>query len=340
MPRVNEAPAESKLVKLLLMGYSKAGKTHYAAEAAKGGFNLLWLDGDIAMTTLAAMDKKIQERICLLDCRDGMDISRFCTLFKNMCEARGGFLWNDTDGRMVWDSDDITTIAVWEIFFTKLTPYDILVIDSWQALTRSTMRYFALNSGYDLCDMDREDNRNLYGNSGLRATWFLNMIRALNCHVIVTAIPEMYEKLRRPPGIIGAIKEKHMILEWTKEIPKSTSKNHGLTVAQFFTDILWIEPSLDGGRYIDGRPDISKEVGGRFTERKKSHEYSFPRLVELVGGIVPGPDASLLFPAVIENKLGEYERKVPEPLKGGNGGVVQVKKPPTLQGLIKAQQNK
>ena len=36
MPRVNEAPAESILVKLLLMAYSKGGKTHYAAEAAKG----------------------------------------------------------------------------------------------------------------------------------------------------------------------------------------------------------------------------------------------------------------------------------------------------------------
>jgi hypothetical protein len=51
MPRMDQAPPQKSLIKLLLIADGKVGKSHFAGEAAKF-FKTLYIDGDVAIPTL------------------------------------------------------------------------------------------------------------------------------------------------------------------------------------------------------------------------------------------------------------------------------------------------
>jgi hypothetical protein len=81
-------------------------------------------------------------------------------------------------------------------------------------------------------------------------------------------------------------------------VPKSSSNNHSLSMAKYFTDVAWIEAKLMGKRVIDFRVDENKISGGHFNESfelpdldKGTDGFTFAKLVQKVGGTVPGTPA-------------------------------------------------
>lgn len=310
MPRGNNISKDDLLIKLLLMGFSKSGKTHWTLEAARAGFNLVYLDGDVARQTLAQFPDEIKKRVYYFPIGDTLQTARMCQLVDKMLTTPH-YLWNDTKAKSFTGTDSLEDSAVWELKLSLLTPRDILVIDSWTTLSTSAIRYYALQNGYDLNTFDELNSRQkqqLYQGAGGRLTHICLALKAAPCHVVVIAHPDEYEHRSRPSGAkAGEVKEKDHVIEYTKQIPKSCSKPHGATMAMHFSDVLEIAPTgFKDGRYVDGRPDPSKSTGGRFNQRKDSDEYSFVNLVRKIGGLIPDPSDHSGTPGIVDHAIGEY----------------------------------
>ena len=301
MPRMDQAPPENQLVKLLLMGDGKIGKTAYAALAAAAGFDVLYLDGDVGAQTIRSMstpwkgkDKPAltpeqMARIYLLPVADTiLGGSRDCKFLEVMQEFTTNikFRWNDTQNRIARIADK--TDELWEIIPGKMNHNCVLVIDSWTGLTESMMLKCAGVNGIDLTQASMSEMRPVYQSAGLIGTSMLQVVRAMPCHVIVIGHPDEYQHKVAPEGKkVKEVKEGDMVIDWTRMVPKSTSRPHGLQMAKYFTDIAWMEVSPTGTRRLDFRVRATHLSGGHFEEVKDLDEYSFENLVKKVGGSIP-----------------------------------------------------
>lgn len=337
MPRMDQAPSESKRIKLLLIGDGKVGKTYFAGSAAAAGFNVLYMDGDVGTPTLSQLPDAAKRNLYLLPMHDtilgGSRDSRFIEAFEEF-SSNITFRWNDTDGRVAKRTD--TDKEVWEIKPALMDDNCVVVLDSWTSLVESMMLRAAIANSVDLTDAKLSEMRDVYRAAGAKATQILQLIRAMPCHMIVLAHPDEYEHRVNPEGKkVRDINEKDMIIEWTKMVAKSTSRPHSLQMPKYFTDVAWMETSPTGTRRLDFRVKASRISGGHFSDVKDTDEYSFANLVKAIGGTVPAPSA----PASIDRWLtiippGESPAVEPKVLDGasvpkGISGLTFAKKEPT-----------
>lgn len=290
MPRATEVTEQNKLLHVLLIGPTKAGKTHWAMQAAEAGYNLIWPGSDNALQTISKFPDAAKERVFYMDFADTSSKSRMGLLTWALLKGRPAFLWNDSQQRMLKAEDDPNS-AVWRIQFDALDSRTVLVIDTWTALAHSVMRQVATNQGKDLEDMEKAD-REVYGASGHQLTAIARTLQAAPCHVIVLAHPDIFEQRRKPKGKrISEMRESDMIIEREVHIPKSSSKPHGMNLGAHFSDVAWIEQSMEHSRrMIDFRTDPDRIIGGRFGNRKSSEEYSFKALAKALGSWSPSAE--------------------------------------------------
>lgn len=321
MPRMDQSPPDKKLIKLLLIADGKVGKSRFAGEAAKF-FNTLYLDGDVAIPTLSQLPIEAKRNLYLLPMHDtilgGARDTNFCDTMQEFCSTIK-FRWNDTESRLAKPKDAGT---LWEITPGKMGPNDLLILDSWTALVESLTLKVAIAAGVDLTTATTNEMRPVYQGGANLATSFLQIIRALQCHVIVLGHPDEYQHKVAPPGRkVEQIKEKDMLIDWTKMIAKSTSRPQALQMPKYFTDVAWMDVSPTGTRKLDFRVKDSRVGGGHFSGYEDTEKYSFANLVKEIGGELPtelNPDnwLKVLTPAEVvpmENKV----------LEGGDAGEVK-----------------
>lgn len=291
MPRMIDAPNSNRLVKLLLIGDGKLGKTWYAGMAAMGGFDVLYMDGDVGSQTLSQLPREAQEHIYLLDVcdtlLDGRKDAKFWDTIHSFANAVD-FRWNDDAQREATRNDINSTI--WGIKPGRLDASTVLVLDSWTAMCESIMTKAAQVHGVDLADASTAEMRPVYQAAGLKATQILQLIRSMPCHIIVLAHPDEYSHMSKPDGVkVRNLNEKDLTVDWTKMIPRSTSKPHGLQMSKYFSDIGWMETNATGSqRFINFKLSSERVSGGHFTDRKDpATDYSFANLVKLLGGNLP-----------------------------------------------------
>jgi hypothetical protein len=294
MPRMDQATETSQLIKLLLIGDGKAGKTRFAGEAAADGFNLFYLSGDVAAPTLAQLPIEAKKRIYFIDAVDdisgGMRNHRFIDTVTELT-TNIKFRWNDTEHRIAKHKDEG---EVWEISPARMGSDCIFVLDAWTSLVESIALKCAFKAGVDLANATTTEMRPVYQSSALIATSLLQVIRSFPCHVIVLGHPDQYEHRVAPEGKkVKDLKETDMIIEWTKWIAKSTSRPHAMTMPKYFTDVAWLDVSPTGVRRLDFRPKQDRVGGGHFDGHKDTKEYSFANLVKAVGGTVPDGNQSI-----------------------------------------------
>lgn len=330
MPSADQITDDLDPIKLLLLGDSKAGKTHYLLDAANAGFHVFVADGDIAARTLRKMVKAGElsqaaaKRIKYLKIADYVNekgaMVPFMAEFFVAFTTSGMFLWNDTLGRPF---DPKTYLhgegghVVWEIYPSRMGPETLLLLDSWTALIQSVLQWKADALGEDLGEIEKV-SRDMYAGSGHKATQFLQLLRATRCHLGVIGHPREYVKLEKPKGKVGSIQEKDMKIEWTKMIPVSTSNPHAMTMAKNFTDVAWIQVTPTGNREIDMRASDAKVIGGSLNIKGSTSEYNFKKLVELSGGTVdPNSTIDHWF---TEYPAGEYQIPVKASPLGSKAG--------------------
>lgn len=298
MPMMDEAPPTTK-AKLLLIGDSKAGKTHWAMQAAELGFNVLYLDGDVGLQTLAKLSPAAKKRVAYMDVSDGMSekgayVYRFATMFREFT-TNGVFTWNDSLGE-IFDRktyvDGPDGHVIWQIRPARMDHRDLIIFDSWSSYCQSISAWKADDLGVDLSDIEKAE-RGHYAGIGNKATQSLVMIQKAPCHIIVIAHPDEYQKKRSPTGTVKTINETEMIIEWTKMVPKSTSRPHSLTMAKFFSDVAWIDLTPTGNRKIDFKATNARVIGGHFDDSVAVADRTFGDLVKKIGGSIPAGENSI-----------------------------------------------
>lgn len=288
----------------MILGDPKAGKTEYALKAAEAGFNVLYLDGDVAAQTISAVKEEARSRIFYMDVGDRLDSgidARMIALVASFFTS-SKFLWNDTkqaEYSRAKDSHDAETGAatdeIWEIRPARFDYRWVLVLDSWTTLSYSAMLAKALDMGVDLGDIEKAD-MNLYAGAGNRLTNMLATIQKAKCHFIVIGHPAQFEKTKSQENMSAqeAGKAKNRIIEWTKMVPKSSSNPHGLTMGKYFSDIGWIDVDKFGKRKLDFDVTNQRVSGGHMEGKGDPRgDYSFANVVKKIGGTIPTPTADL-----------------------------------------------
>lgn len=302
MPRASEANPKHQLVKALIVGDGKCGKTDWAARAACAGFNVLYLDADVGSQTIAQIqDRDALSRIFIMNVGDelisgGLDY-RFVNVYKKFSTAIT-YRWNDTQARefSVSKDGDPCMDEVWEIRPGQMDYTTILVIDSWTALSQSCMNWACDELGLsieEISEDERSKMRGVYQAAGEKLTYYLQMIRSAKCHVIVIGHPREFTKTEKSAGKSVTQKESEMKVLWTKMVPASSSNNHAFSMSKYFTDIAWIEVDAMGEYKIDFRAANDRMSGSHINARLNTRtDGSFVELLKAIGGTVPSEPAS------------------------------------------------
>jgi hypothetical protein len=292
MPVFGEAQDAVVTTSLLLLGDTKAGKTYWMMQAAEAGFNVLYIDGDVAAPTLAQLSPAAKQRIFYLPVHDytndnGDYINNFAEFFVAFTTT-GKFLWNDSLCRQfnLKDYKPEEGHVVWEIRPSQLGPDTVVIIDSWTTLTQSLITWKADDLGVDLMEIEKF-GREMYTGAGHKATQFLKLLRALPCHLGVIGHPREYVKRSAPKGSKGLVPEKDMKVDWIQMVPVSTSNPHALTLGANFSAIGWIDVSPTGNRTIDFKPSDSRVIGGPINTNKPVAEFAYKDFILACGGHVP-----------------------------------------------------
>lgn len=169
MPRASETPPENQQARLLLIGDGKCGKTFFTGLAAESGFNLLYLDGDVASPTIHQLPTKAKENIYLLPVGDRThpSLSHDFVDFMVSFTTESKLIWDDTNRKVAKRSDDLSNSEVWVIKPGMLDTNWILAIDSWTSLVQSAMLWAARSHGVDLSDTNASQMRNVYSSAGM-----------------------------------------------------------------------------------------------------------------------------------------------------------------------------
>ena len=119
MPRMDNTAsiAQNQLGKLLLIGDGKIGKTHYAGMAALAGFNVLYMDGDVASQTLATLPDEARKRIYLMKMGDRMlgDTPKPIMIDTMLSFADSTtFVWNDSEQKRVRINEIEDADEIWK----------------------------------------------------------------------------------------------------------------------------------------------------------------------------------------------------------------------------------
>lgn len=297
MPRGSNLAPGHTLAKLLILGDPKAGKTDWAMRAAEAGFNVLYMDGDVAGQTVAGLSAAAKERIFYMDIADRLDGGIDPRMIEAVSEffTSSRYLWNDAKQApysRAKDSHDADTGAaldeIWEFRPSRFDHNWVIVLDSWTTLSYSGMLAKAQDQGISLADIEKAD-QNLYAGVGNRLTNMLSTIQKAPCHFIVIGHPSQFEKSKSPDGKSQReTKAADRIVEWTKMVPKSSSNPHGLTMGKFFSDIGWIDVDKFGKRKLNFKITSERVSGGHLDATDDPRgAHSFVNVVKALGGQAP-----------------------------------------------------
>jgi hypothetical protein len=314
VPRLSDTDAPEAILKELIIGDAKTGKTHWAAQAAAAGFNVLYFGGDIELPTLKKLSPEAASRLYYMPVHDeligGTVNPRMVTIISDFMTT-GVYLWNDTKSKKFNAKLDGLTESgaaqdvIWEIKPARFGKDWVWVIDSWDTLAHSAMLDKANDLGVNLADIEKIE-RSIYAGTGNRLTHMLTVIQKVKCHVIVIGHGRQMEKSKNPEGTnktVKEIKETERIVEWTKMIPISSSNPHGLQMGKFFSDIGWMEINAANKRKLNFKSLHDRVSGGHLNSiGDPDNTHSFANLVKFMGGTVPDGtqgtgDALVIHPA-------------------------------------------
>jgi hypothetical protein len=298
MPRGNNMADDMVTAKMLLLADAKAGKTEYALKSAEAGFNVLLMDGDVAVQTISAVKPEARHRIFVMDVSDRLDNGIDPRMIQIVADffTSSTYLWNDTQQKeysRTKDAHDPESGAaldeIWEFHPAALNHHWVVVLDSWTTLAYSGTLAKAQDMGVNVADVEKFD-MNLYAGVNNRLTNMLAVIQKARCHFIVPGHPAQYEKTRSPDNSNAAEagKMKNRIVEWTKMIPKSSSNPHGLTMGKFFSDVGWIDILKSGKRELNFQVSSGRVSGGHLEGKGDPRgDYKFVELLKKIGAWVP-----------------------------------------------------
>lgn len=218
--------AASSPVRLMLYGREKTRKTMWALSAAALDLNVLLIDGDDGAHIASQFPSKLMQRVAHIRCVDTPEEFIFAKLVTHMVTGKP-FAFQEATGRL---TSKVGASGEWFQCdgLDKLSRNDVLVIDSWTALTASMKLQYSQTNGIDLADAAKTEWPG-YGWMQNLTDHILNCLHHLPCHIIVIAHEQQYEKYK------GTGKER--VLDWQRTQPLGASGNTSGRLGKHFSDI-------------------------------------------------------------------------------------------------------
>lgn len=242
-------------VHLLLIGKSKAGKTHMVADFILDGGTCLYVDNDNGLNTLRRRLERDPTAMARCHYISTQNIYNFLTYFF----ARKVLVWNETQDALYSQSqsatDEVTEIKISQIPFGV-----VMAFDSWTSACQGLLLDAAGKNGVTLETFNTAGEA-VYGDSGRRANNLLGLIQKFPHHVVMQAHEDHYERYEKPVGSINA-KRKDMVLKENITIPMSTSRPHGFQMPKYFNESGWLGISPIGKFTLDYRQQRDRVGGG------------------------------------------------------------------------------
>jgi len=255
--KISELSENPPLLRQLFYGSPKTRKTWLAGTAAEAGFNTILLDSDHGYHILLKnLKPEAQKRLMIVEARDSLKqaiAAEFMTRFLKF----GYAIFNEKSHEIITNTkllqDDSFRENCIQLNVDKHLDHNtVLIIDSYTALVRSIAFRFAIENKVDLTDPSKTDWDG-YAWCGSLASWMLEKLSRLPCHVIIIGHKTVYEKRSKDQKTV----------EWTRQQIKSTSGPHSMTVGDMFSDILYFENVSSSLTKISTRADKDMEGGSR-----------------------------------------------------------------------------
>lgn len=287
MPKLDSKEAfDTVLLRELIYGPSQTKKTFWAGKAAEAGYNVIFLMGDGHYQVLRNIEQEAQSRVTILNTADKVTSPQFGHTVATVLKAAEPLIWNDTKNeqlfRTLYDEDDYIFLDV-----RKLDSNFILVLDGWTSFVDSILWDFANEQNIDLSDGSKQEWE-LYGPCNRLATWTLQQLKGLPCHVIVIGHSTMWEKRRGGKNKAT----KNDIIETRQQII-STSGNHSKLLPGHFSETLLFGITGNNHNWIDSRPQGDRDSGSRTLVKLGDWaDMQFKHFAEASGCITPDPEAA------------------------------------------------
>lgn len=332
---------EHKLVQLLIYGIAKVKKTWWAAGAATAGYNVILLNGEKGGYEIINHVLSTQEQ-SFITVIDAVDKFHDATFIKTLAMlAKGQDVVWDIDKRMPAEGSCDLEHEHFVLNLSKLTPNDVVILDSMTALAHSSTLQVAKEQGIDLSDA-KKPQWDYFGYQARIMDWLIGQFRAFPCHLIVIGHEVTYEKRKPDPNDRTGKRE---VIDWVRRQPASCSNPHGMKLAKEFADILYFYRISGETIKIDTRGEKDRDGGCRNLEPRlydwainsnKDNELSFDKVAHLVGATPskdnPETPGLKYFPAG-ENPRGEM--RVKNPLLAGAAIEVKSGGKVKLAGMVK-----
>jgi len=150
MSNLRGVKQEHKLVQLLIYGIAKIKKTWWAAGAATAGYNTILLNGEKGGYDILehVLSKEDASRLTVIDAVDKFHDATFIRTLGIL--AKGGDLIWDIDTRMPAEGSCSKEHEHFVLNLAKLTPNDVVILDSMTALAHSSTLQVAKEQKIDL----------------------------------------------------------------------------------------------------------------------------------------------------------------------------------------------
>lgn len=282
---LDEVVEKPEPVHLLLIADTKAGKSTYTALAAKAGFTLVYFDHDNGVSALRNTLRGDQEAMRRVNYFYIENPKLFWYQFLRST-TKNPLIWNSRTQRQ-WGPATIDVQPddeLWMFDVTKIPASWVLCLDSWTAFAADALDIGSASAKAELLE---GTNQGIYGEANGFATYVVNVLQKISCHVLVQAHGTRYEIYEKPKNKTSQeAKQKDMILLETVEVPKSTSRPHGQDMASRFNHIGWLDVDHVGTTHIDFTRRPNRVGGGPPNKRAPVSQLGFEKLV----GKVPAPE--------------------------------------------------
>ena len=218
--------ATTSPARIMIYGREKTRKTMWALGAAQAGFNVLLIDGDDGAHIAAQYKPADICRVGLVRCVDSPAEYTFVKLVKTALVGKP-FAYREADQKLMTKTDDKPGWFECDGLL-KASRNDVLIIDSWTALTSSMKLQYSLANQIDLGDAEKTDWPG-YGWMQNLTDYLLDCIHHLPCHVVVVAHEQIYEKYK------GVGRDR--VLDWQRTQPLGASGNTSGRLGKHFSDI-------------------------------------------------------------------------------------------------------
>jgi len=274
-------PGQDDPIHLLAVADTKMGKSVYSAQAAVDGFGVIYLDCDNGRTAIEfALKGNDAAKKRLRYYPFGRPSAFLQNLFRSTAVApmrwipRTNGLWGPMAVGL--EEDDV----VWEFNIKAIPSSYVLVIDAWTPVAADAL---GIGDATQSAVLLEGTDQQIYGGANVNLTYIVNMIQKLPCHVIVQAHGTIFERYEKPLNVKGSgMKQGEMILREVKDVPVSSSRAHGESMATRFNHIGWMSVDGAGETTIDFTRKATRVGGGPPNKIAKAKDLPFSKLVSRI----------------------------------------------------------